>query len=239
VIAILSAGVAVASTALAYYGNWKVTAFTNDLDQLKQKEVRREEKELAISKFKEPLIRAAYDLQSRLYNILELEFVRTYLVKGDERSRAYVVNNTAYLVAQYFAWTEIIRLEIQFIDLHDEGETRQLAEHQDGITSIWQRDDLVLFRVFSGEQRAIGEVMIRRDERGLGCIGYSEFLRMTTTSPDPFIEQVCRDVQMLAEELPTARPRLIELQHALIDLLAFLDPLFLRFPEKRRTKVGR
>lgn len=30
-----------------------------------------------------------------------------------ERERSYVLNNTVYLIAQYFAWTEIIRRDME------------------------------------------------------------------------------------------------------------------------------
>jgi hypothetical protein len=45
------------------------------------------------------------------------------------------------------------------------------------------------------------------------------------------------DVRAASAHLRAARPRLVALQHALIDLLAFLDPAFVRFPRERRTKA--
>lgn len=47
-----------------------------------------------ISNFSEPLPRSAYDLQSRLYNIMRQNLIQVYFVKGDERTKSYVVNNT-------------------------------------------------------------------------------------------------------------------------------------------------
>jgi len=32
-------------------------------------------------------------------------------------------------------------------------------------------------------------------------------------------------------------PRLVALHHALVDLLDFLDPSFVRFPQRNRTKL--
>src|SRR5262249_50374327 len=84
-----------------------------DYDKLKVAAQREKE----ISKFSEPLARAAYDLQSRFYNILQLELIDMFLVRGDDREKAYVVNNTAFLIGQYLCWTEMVRREIQYIDL--------------------------------------------------------------------------------------------------------------------------
>jgi hypothetical protein len=44
-------------------------------------------------------------------------------------------------------------------------------------------------------------------------------------------------VRDLSAQLTIARPRLVALQNALVDLLTFLDPDFIRFPQERRTKV--
>jgi hypothetical protein len=62
-----------------------------------------------ISNFSEPLPRSAYDLQSRLYNIMRQNLIQVYFVKGDERTKSYVVNNTVYLVAQFQRITELMR----------------------------------------------------------------------------------------------------------------------------------
>jgi hypothetical protein len=39
-----------------------------------------------ISNFSEPLPRSAYDLQSRLYNIMRRNLIQVYFVRGDERT---------------------------------------------------------------------------------------------------------------------------------------------------------
>jgi len=91
--------------------------------------------------------------------------------------------------------------------------------------------------VFAGEQRAIGERMIRDGSRGSECIGYAGFLDGLAKAPDPMLEYLRTDVRGLSARLDEARPRLVALQNALIDLLTFLDPAFIRFPKERRTKI--
>jgi len=142
------------------------------------------------------------------------------------------------LVAQYFAWTEIIRRDIQYIDLGQDKKARDLVRLQDDIYALFQTDEFdSMFRVFAGEQRAIGERMIRDGPRGPECVGYGAFLDQLAKAPDPLLEPVRQDVQTLSTKLEVARPRLVALQNALIDLLAVLDPDFIRFPAERRTKV--
>lgn len=237
-IALIAGMFALVAGYIAVWGQVRCTRLSAQLEDIRLAEQRRIESEKALSRYREPLARAAYDLQSRIYNILEQALVAVYFDKGDERERSYVTDNTAFLVAQYLAWTEIIRRDIQYIDLGKDEQTRQLAHLQDDIYALFQTDQFAkIFRIFAGEQRAIGERMIRDSPRGPECVGYAAFLRYLARTKDPLIESVRQDVRNLKTQLSDARPRLLALQNALIDLLAFLDPTFVRFPSERRTKV--
>jgi len=237
-VALISAAVAVVSAALAFWGQARTARLESELERLRLSEQRRFEAERTVARYREPLARAAYDLQSRLFNILQQNLLGVYYQRGDEHERSYVVDNTAFLMAQYFAWTEIVRRDIQYIDLGLDEQTRQLARRQDEVYSLFQTDGFDrLFRVFAGEQRAIGERMIREGTRGLECLGYAAYLDQLATSKDRLLEALRADVRTASVRLVPARPRLVAIQHALIDLLAFLDPDFVRFPRERRTKA--
>ena len=82
--------------------------------------------------------------------------------------------------------------------------------------------------MFGGEQHAIGERMIR--EGPPQCMGFASFLDYLNCTPDPSICALKSDVEALGHGLEEALPRLTELQHALIDLVLFLDPAAVRFP---------
>jgi hypothetical protein len=237
-IALISGAVALAAGCLAVWGQFRSTRLSAELEDLRLAEQRRMDSEKALSRYREPLARSAYDLQSRLYNILEQGLIEAYFNNGEERERTYVVENTTFLFAQYLAWTEIIRRDIQFIDLGQDEQTRELARLQDDIYSLLQTDGFGRhFRIFAGEQRAIGESMICDGVRGLECVGYAAFLNGLATFQESLLEPIREDVRSLSARLPEAHPRLVALQNALIDLLEFLDPDFLRFPKERRWKV--
>jgi hypothetical protein len=205
-----------------------------DNEQLKAAAQRQRE----ISKFSEPLARAAYDLQSRLYNILKQNLIDIYLVKGNDRERSYVIDNTVFLAGQYLCWTELARREIQFIDLGESNKTSELLHLQDTISSLWGTSrQLPVFRIFAGEQRAIGEALIQNGAQGPECMGYGAFLKTFSKGDDPLIEALRKDVISLDKQLDQATERLTNLQHALIDLLGMLDPDRVRFPKGRRAKV--
>ncbi|MCG3113721.1 MAG: hypothetical protein MCM46_18105 [Candidatus Manganitrophus sp. SB1] len=239
VVALISGGIALVSAGFAMWGQFTSARLAADLQNLQLAEARRLEREKTVSRYREPLARAAHDLQSRLYNILAQGFIGLYAENRTERERSYVLNNTVYLIAQYFAWTEIIRRDIQHIDLGTEEETTKLARLQDNTYRLWQTDRFgSLFRVFAGEQRAIGERMIIETPRGPECIGYSAFLDQNLSEKEPLLNALREDVRGCSASLEEARPRLIAIQNVLIDLLDFLDPNYVRFPKERRRKVG-
>jgi hypothetical protein len=159
-------------------------------------------------------------------------------VNGDERSQQYVVNNTAFLIAQYFGWTEVIRQEGLFLDLGETESTRRLNELLDDIAQTWLRDDLdAHLTIFRGNQRAIGEEMLTRTEKGLECLGYAAFLKAHDPDRSIFLAHLKQDVQNALSKLDICRSRLVALQNKLIELIDFLDPRFVRFPANRRSKL--
>lgn len=205
------------------------------IERLKSVEQKRRE----ISRYSEPLARAAYDLQSRIFNILNKGLIETYLIHGDERERIYVKENTTFLFAQYLCWVELVRREIQFIDLEERKKTRKLLRLQDNISSVWGSDQHpALLRIFAGEQRAIGEALIVVRTRGAECMGYGEFLKTFSEGTHPLIDAVRVDVERLGNSAESARSRLIKIQRLIIDLLDILDRDHLRFPRESRSKVS-
>jgi hypothetical protein len=238
ILGVIPSIVAIAAATIAVWGQLRVKRVEAQLAIQKAEADRRAETEHTARQFREPLGRAAYELQSRIFNIVRGGFLQVYMENGDDRTRLYAIHHTAFVIAQYFGWTELIRREIQFIDLGKDEETRRLAQLQHRIYAAFQTDRFPpLLRVFGGEQHAIGERMIREGPRGPQCIGYAGFLDYLKSDPDPLIRALENDVQALGTQLKQAIPRLIEFQHSLIDLVVFLDPQAVRFPEKNRIKL--
>jgi hypothetical protein len=121
---LISPIVAIGAAAIAVWGQLRVKRVEAQLELQSAEAGRRAETEQTARRFREPLGRAAYELQSRIFNIVNRDFLKEYLTGGDERTRSYAVNHTLFVIAQYFAWTELIRREIQFIDLGADEETR-------------------------------------------------------------------------------------------------------------------
>jgi hypothetical protein len=244
-VALIAGAVALASAAGTIWSSVRNAEHANAnakaIEQLKAENERMTasaQRQREISRFREPLARAAYDLQSRLYNILRQGLIHMYLTKGNDREKSYVANNTIFLMAQYLCWTELVRREIQFIDLGENEKTRELLRLQDDIYSLWGTDlQTPILRIFAGEQRAIGEALIQIGDRGAECMGYGAFLKAFSYDANPLIDALREDVKLLDSSLGQATERLTNLQHALIDLLNILDPEYIRFPESRRSKA--
>ena len=93
--------------------------------------------EEVLARYREPLAAAAFDLQSRLYNILELEFFEKF---GDGERAEDALRTTMFRFAQYFGWTEILRRDIQILSFPRDAETRRVADLQEAIAECFRND---------------------------------------------------------------------------------------------------
>ncbi|WP_337264677.1 MULTISPECIES: lysogenic protein [unclassified Serratia (in: enterobacteria)] len=227
------------SARISAWGNIKASQASRSVDIFLMNEKRRVEKEDRIRTYKEPLIRAAADLQSRIYNIVKGDFFQTYYVEGGSRQRDYAINNTVFLFAQFFAWTEAARCEIQFISLDDDNQTRELCKLQNEIYHYMGTEKLgEVLMVFAGEQRAIGEGMLVPYANGVKCIGYGKYVKDYIQPRDASLNYLTEEIERIAAgNTNDGHVRLTKMQHALIDLMDFLDPDSIRFPKEDREKL--
>lgn len=181
--------------------------------------------EEVLTRYREPLAAAAFDLQSRLYNILRLGFFDKF---GDGHPRSEdALRTTLFRLAQYFAWTEILRRDIQFLSFPEDHETRRVAELQSEILKGFLIDSHgPKLMIWADEQRAIGEQMIVEEHGKVLCMGYANFREQCDTTFAPLRERLRTE---LHEE--SARVRLRDVQHLLCDLVETLDAKRLRYAQ--------
>jgi hypothetical protein len=179
--------------------------------------------EAVMTQFREPLAAAAFDLQSRLYNILELSFFEKF---GGDHARCELAEmTTLFRMAQFFGWTEILRREIQFLSFPDDAETTLVIELQGKIASAFLTSDLGhVLMVWGDEQRAIGERMIVEEHDKVLCMGFARFR-------DEYEARFSSTCDHLRGEFQdeAARPRMCQLQHLLCDLVEVLDTRRVRY----------
>jgi len=113
----------------------------------------------------------------------------------------------------------MVRQEIQFIDLESDEGTRKLRSLQGELYSQFQTDRYGKgFRLFAGEQRAVGELMINRIGAFPRCIGFAAFLKDQNPHIDHWLDLLREDAKKMAGDAQSFENRLINIQNALIDL---------------------
>ena len=214
----------------------------------------RDEATRILRQFRDPLLAAAFDLQSRLYNIVLLRFLERYWLQGTEEEREYALWSTLWLFGQYVGWVEIIRRELQFLDLGSNERNRVLQRRIGDITEALASDATSeTFVMYRSEQRGVGEFMVSeqedKDARPV-CLNYSRFVTelekaMATVGKDPAAGRTTQpphaawairfrgDLDDAAEygEDGADVDRLIAVQRRLIDLIDHLDPDRVRYPD--------
>jgi len=202
--------------------------------------------ELAL-RYRTPLLHAAFDLQTRLYNIGKKDFLAwSYLGEGPEQQKEYAATNTLYLIAQYLCYSEIIRRGVLFLDPIDRKRQKSLMEAAGRVQQAFattEIDDEAL-RLFRGEQRAIGETMLVESSMATpnsprwDCMGYAEFVKRL---PEPEVGRwfatLRHSIEVLASDPGGHRRRLVELQRFLLDLVALLDPQCEQVPSRLREAL--
>lgn len=242
VIALISAAVSLIAAGASFINARSVAKLEARLEEQRRLRSKEEEAAALRARYRDPLLGAVFDLQSRLFNIVRTRFLIRY-ADADEAARAYSVESTLYLLAEYLGWVEIIRREIQFLDLGDEVANRRWLGVLERVRDVMASDDIdPALRVFRADQRAIGEIMLVEppSENGtrLHCLGYASFAkRMDDGDFARWFMKLRADLGLLVSEPESHLDRPVKLQNALIDVLDLLDPECKRFAAERRTRL--
>jgi hypothetical protein len=193
--------------------------------RLERKLLAEERAEEVLKRYREPLAAAAFDLQSRLYNILRKNFFKQF--GGDHERCAIAENTTLFRLAQYFGWTEILRRDIQFLSFPEAADTQRVVALQLGISKRFlTSDDHHGLMIWSDEQRGIGEKMIVEEFEKVLCMGYARFRDEYETRFAPWCERLRGELQSTA-----GHDRLRDVQHLLCELVETLDPDRIRYTQ--------
>lgn len=222
------------------------TLLQDELQQRRDQASKAARLEEVVGRYRDPLLSAAFELQSRIYNFVRRGFAG-YLRKGDEDEKSYAVNSTLFVIAQYLAWAEALRRGVQFLDLGDVERSRELADRLENIRAAFSTDtDLHgSFRIFRNEQRAIGELMLEATTTAQSgdvpwqCIGFAAFCSKLKQDQSfaSWFARLDRDVRAFPSSRESDRGRLAVVQNHLINLVDFLDDPPLRFPPKLRSRI--
>ena len=208
-----------------------------------------------MGRYRDALLWAAFDLQSRIYNILRgfddsrrpggKGVLQAFLVEGTDRQANYFKRSTAFVFAEFLGWIEIFRRDLQFLDLGDSKTNRHtmfLLVTISETLSAASTSETECFRIFRTDQRALGELMIDPDSKPgeRRCLGYAAFCSALESggASAEWIRELIDHVELAAREPGMAQGRLARLQHQLIDMMDLLDPDGQRFPSKQRSRFA-
>lgn len=211
------------------------------LEAERRRESKAEQTEEVISRYREPLLLAAQSLQGRLYNGVVGGYLEKYLHCGDLDEERYARDFTVYVYAEYLCWVEIIRRELRFLDLGNEQRNRMFNDHLQAVGNTFssQRIPHGHFRLFRGQQRAIGELMMVVNGNGRAdCMTYPAFCAQLDKDEEfeRWFNRLRADVDAIAAHDVMGNTRLVHAQRALIDVIDFLDPDQVRISADR-TKL--
>jgi hypothetical protein len=210
------------------------------IDQVK----RRSETKALMNKYRDPLTLAAFDLQSRLWGLVQGGLLR-YTEDEDRKELVYVY--TAFLIGQYLSWTYILRRQAQFLRFSTDDTNKQLNHILDTIADEFSQDRSQggdPFMLWRGQQMAIGELMTMEEEnKQLYCLGFAAFEHKYHNEPEfkKWFQAIDSGIAQLvvarANSNPVATYRLRRLQHHLIDLVLLLDPGRVVSGQNKQLKV--
>jgi hypothetical protein len=176
------------------------------------------DREKLMSQVRGPAIRAMHGLERRIFGTVD-EQAGGYQSIKQEGQAEYYINATTFQIAECCAWIEILRDKMGALDY------AELETHLSELSQTLLGGYRPHFHVFLLEQREIGERMVSITNGEISCKGYSEFLDLMNRQDAPlcFTHLKARVTTMLDHWGPEAE-KLVRIQHALVDMVKFLDP---------------
>ncbi|MEO3777208.1 hypothetical protein ABGB16_10235 [Micromonospora sp. B11E3] len=231
VIAVVSAVVSLVSVLLTAVATHRTTVTAHRLQQQSHQQAKVELAEELFRRYREPLLWSAQSLQSRIYNGIGRGFLHRYLHCGDPEDERYARDNTVFVLAEYLGWLEIIRRDQRFWDREAIVGAGSLFK------AIGQTQHVLAteaftgpFRLFRGQQRALGELMLTRTESSevssLEVMGYAAFCGRLDDDPQfaKWFDRLRTEVDTIEAAGYDGNTRLARLQDSLLDLIKLLDP---------------
>jgi hypothetical protein len=202
-------------------GLWAIWTWSHERNLDRQRERQR-----LTALYVNPFLSACEDLQSRIYNILELGGLHSLRKRYPDGTYA---EETLYLIARYFGWMTSVQ---RYSPYTQDPVVTRLAE---AVRSAFATSSAELpvgpFNFFHPEQKALGKLVMNRAEGQYGIeldtISYYEFKARLASPPLSESEAVQQTLQALRNtdnvNLLSGRERLRRAQNHLVDLLHYLE----------------
>jgi hypothetical protein len=213
-------------------GVWALWKWSEEREQLRLRE-----RDRIAALYVNPFLSSCEDLQSRIYNILELNGLRFLRKRYPDHGYA---EETLYLVVRYFGWVSCV---LRYGPSTQDPEIIRLTEAvRDDFASIHY--PVGAFAFFRPEQKALGKLVMLRFEGQYGIemdtISLYDFRKKLETVPLAESLSVQQSISALKEAKSAqslkGRKRLVAVQSHLVDLLSYVEGKvgFTIFPGDRK-----
>ncbi|MGJ5632447.1 hypothetical protein [Nostoc sp. CALU 1950] len=221
---------------------------------------RREANHEVSKKYSRPILFAAAELQDRLWGLTQRQAIspNPSLLREDKDelfsltfsiTKRHYLTSIIYLFARYFAYIEILKKKVQFIELKKNNDSKSFAILMKSAERALSEEQLINLaktpmkydrQIFKLQQAYIGEKLILEKEKELYCMSFAEFsdkFEIFSSEADfkDLIDFLTRAVSNNQEDFCLSRCCL--LLNALVDLINFLDPKCQYVSSKDREKV--
>jgi hypothetical protein len=207
--------------------------FTGYITYAAEEHKRRRGIKAEVRKYSGPLLLTTNDLQNRLWELIE-----TLITKFDQENpngKENLERFTCYLLAQFLAWKNILKISTQFLAFYEDESSSDLgvilSKIEDELgTSRYDRSGWN-FRLWPGHQLAIAEnmVVLEKETGQLRPMGWHQFkvdfekkfgfyFRYFQTSITEMLDAKEKHTHSVPDQ------RLRRLQHFFVDFMDTLDP---------------
>jgi hypothetical protein len=202
-------------------GLWAIWTWSKD-----QEQERLTERGKLAALYVNPFMSACEDLQSRIYNILQLGGLQTLRERYPDGAYA---EETLYLIVRYFGWAAALSRHSPYSQ--DRVVIRLAEAVRDAFATTGPGFPVGAFNFFHPEQRALGKMVMSRmpGQHGIeldtiSSYKFKERLARRAVSNSQSVQQSLEALRNVkdAENLP-GRNRLEKAQHHLVDLLQYLE----------------
>jgi hypothetical protein len=174
-----------------------------------------------VSHYRAPTVRATLGLESRIH-VIRTKGKERYAYLRRTRQTTYYDDSTAFLIANFFGWTELLKRKTSHLDYSD------LAIKLDAVTHAFSHG-YPGFQIFRLEQQELGERMINSryidSENEPECLSYASFCDLLEQETAPRIfKRLRRTVHYLMTHVEEENERLANIQQTLVAFRKFLDP---------------
>ena len=200
---------------------WAVWTWASDRER-----ERRSVRERISALYVNPYLSACEDLQSRIYNILELGGLSLLRKRYPDGSYA---EETLYLIFRYFGWAVAVERHGEYAQ--DPSVMRLGSAVRSAFSRASSVEQVGPFNFFHAEQKAMGKLVMTTMEGQYGVepetISYQDFKELLDSPPMSESESLKETLEALrkvdeAESL-AGRDRLAEVQNHLVDLLSYIE----------------